>query len=170
MLETERQRVLVGRVSTFYGLKGGLKIFSYTDPRENIINYSPWQLNCNGEWLVYDLFSGRRHGKTVIAQLRGIEDRNQAAELVGVDISVWRDQLPAEVEGEYYWADLIGLNVINTDGTALGQVDHLIETGANDVLVLIGERERLIPYIMGSVVLSVDLQAAVIRVDWDPDF
>lgn len=170
MLETERQRVLVGRVSTFYGLKGGLKIFSYTDPRENIINYSPWQLNCNGEWLVYDLFSGRRHGKTVIAQLRGIEDRNQAAELVGVDISVWRDQLPAEVEGEYYWADLIGLNVINTDGTALGQVDHLIETGANDVLVLIGERERLIPYIMGSVVLSVDLQVAVIRVDWDPDF
>jgi len=170
MLETEKQRVLVGRVSTFYGLKGGLKIFSYTDPRENIINYSPWQLNCDGEWLTYDLFSGQRHGKTVIAQFRGIDNRDQAAVLIGADISVWRDQLPAEIEGEYYWADLIGLKVINTDGAALGQVDHLIETGANDVLVLVGERERLIPYIKNSVVLSVDLDTAVIRVDWDPDF
>ncbi|VAW86173.1 16S rRNA processing protein RimM [hydrothermal vent metagenome] len=170
MLETEKQRVLVGRVSTFYGLKGGLKIFSYTDPRENIINYSPWQLNCNGEWRVYDLLSGRRHGKTVIAQLRGIENRDQAATLIGVDISVWKNQLPTEVEGEYYWADLIGLNVINTNGIALGQVKYLIETGANDVLVLAGERERLIPYVKGSVVLSIDLNVGVIQVDWDPDF
>ncbi len=170
MAKTEEQRVLVGRVSTFYGLKGGLKIFSYTDPRENIINYSPWQLNCGDTWLTYNLRSGQRHGKTVIAELQGIENRDQAAALLGADIAVSKNQLPAKAEGEYYWADLIGLDVINTNGVTLGQVDHLIETGANDVLVLTGERERLIPYIRDSVVVSINLDTAVIQVDWDPDF
>ena len=164
------ERVLVGRVSTFFGLQGGLKIHSYTEPRENIVNYSPWQIKHNSEWVSYALQSGRRHGKTVVAQLCGIEDRDQAATLVGADIAVWRSQLPAVAEDEYYWSDLVDLNVVTTDGVALGKVDHLIETGANDVLVLSGERERLIPYVFGSVVLSVDLEAREIQVDWDPDF
>lgn len=116
------------------------------------------------------MLEGRQHGKGVVAHLQDCDDRDQAQALMGHEIGIRRDQLPVTAPGEYYWSDLHGLKVITLDGEALGTVDHLIETGANDVLVVKGERERLIPFISEQVIISVDLDAGEIQVDWDKDF
>jgi 16S rRNA processing protein RimM len=145
-------------------------VYSYTQPRENIIQYQPWQLNQGGDWQPRQVAEGQRHGKGVIARLAGCEDRDQAMLLMGTEIGIRRDQLPAPEPGEYYWSDLQGLEVVTEKGDSLGRVDHLIETGANDVLVVKGDRERLIPFVMQQVVTRVDLGAGTIQVDWDKDF
>ena len=162
----------MGRISGVYGVRGWVRIFSYTEPRENIISYRPWFLSKNkADWTKTALEDGRRHGKGVVAQLAGCTDRDAAHALIGREIAVRRDQLPETASGEYYWNDLVGLQVINAQDEKLGRIDHLLETGANDVLVLKeGERERLIPFVLDQVVLQVDLDNGVIRVDWDKDF
>lgn len=163
--------MVLGRVSGLFGVAGWVKVFSHTDPRENILTYSPWYLLRGGVWERRDLESGRRQGKGVVAHLEGCPDRDQAALLLGCDIAVRRDQLPeAAEEGEFYWTDLEGLRVRTTDGADLGVVDHLFETGANDVVVVRGDRERLIPYLWGTVIRRVDLDAGEMTVDWDPEF
>ena len=113
---------------------------------------------------------GRRHGKGVIARLQGVDSREGAAALSGMTVSVRREQLPRTAPGEYYWVDLIGLRVTTTDGAELGTVASLIETGANDVLVVAGARERLIPFLPERTVTCVDLEAGTLTVDWDSDF
>ena len=162
--------VLVGRISGLYGVRGWLKIFSYTEPRENIVGYSPWQLNKDGQWQTVNVESGRTHGKGVVVKLIGYDDRDRAALLIGCDIAVTREQLGEPEAGEYYWADLEGLKVITLEGVELGVVDHLFETGANDVVVVRGEREHLLPFVRGEVIRNIDLQRRVMEVDWDPDF
>lgn len=162
--------IVVGRISGVYGVRGWVKVFAYTRHREDILAYSPWYLRIAGEWKPLDVEDGRIHGKGIVAKLAGYEDRDAAARLLNTEIAVTRAQLPALAEGEYYWADLIGLDVVTANGVALGRVDHLLETGANDVLVVEGERERLIPFVPGQVVLDIDLGAGVILVDWDPEF
>lgn len=116
------------------------------------------------------MIEGRQHGKGVIALLADCSDRDQARALTGCEIGISRDALPAAQPGEYYWHDLQGLKVVTLAGEALGSVDHLIETGANDVLVVKGDRERLIPFVMGQVIVQVDLEQGEIRVDWDREF
>ena len=163
-------RIMIGRISGLYGVRGWVKIFSHTRPIKNILNYSPWQLGKNGQWQTISISEGRVQGKGIIAHLESIDSREQAASLLGAEIAVDRQQLPQPAKDEYYWADLIGLTVINREGITLGQVDHLLETGANDVLVLKGERERLIPFLPKQVILEVDLAQSVLRVDWGADF
>ena len=162
--------VVVGRVIGVFGVRGFLKVFSYTEPRENILGYRPWLVGRDGDWLEMDLEDGALQGKRLIARLAGVEDPESAAGLVGADIAVSRSVLPETGDEEYYWADLIGLAVVTVDGTPLGAVHRLLETGANDVLVVRGERERLIPYLRPAVVREIDLDAGTIRVDWNPDF
>lgn len=163
--------VIVGQVAGVFGVKGWIKVRSDTSPYDNILNYSPWYLQLNGNWVAYELLAGQKHSKGLIAQLKGCDDRDQAAELVGREIAISREQLPAASEGEYYWSDLIGLEVRNTRGELLGKVDKLMETGANDVLVVKGERgETLIPYVKNHYILSVDLAAGSIQVDWELDY
>jgi len=145
-------------------------VYSYTQPRENIIQYQPWQLSQGGDWQPRQVAEGQRHGKGVIVRLAGCEDRDQAMLLMGTEIGIRRDQLPAPGPGEYYWSDLQGLEVVTEKGESLGRVDRLIETGANDVLVVKGDRERLIPFVLHQVVTRVDLDAGTIQVDWDKDF
>ena len=147
-----------------------MRVFSYTQPRENIVQYQPWYLKQAGDWQPRQLAEGKRHGKGVIVRLQDCADRDQALSLMDSEIGISRDQLPATAPGEYYWGDLQGLEVVTQDDEPLGRVDHLIETGANDVLVVQGERERLIPFVLEQVVTRVDLDAGVIRVDWDKDF
>jgi len=170
--------VLMGRIVSLYGIKGWVKIHSDTVPRDNILGYSPWYLLRDGQWQRFSLQAGRIHGKGLVAQLEDCADRDRAAEWVGCTIAVLREQLP-EVEGEYYWRDLVGLQVRTTEGVLLGRIRELMETGANDVLVVREEAtgvdsnkqiERLIPYIKGQVVKKVDLQAGDLIVDWDPAF
>ena len=162
--------IILGRVSGLFGVKGWVKVYSHTSPREGILRYKTWYLKRETDWQAYELAAGQAQSKGVVAKLAGFEDRDQAAKLIDLDIGVRREQLPKLKPGEYYWSDLEGLRVENLDGVELGVVSHLFETGANDVLVVKGERERLIPYTRGEAVREVDLQAGIILVDWDPDF
>jgi 16S rRNA processing protein RimM len=168
----EREIVPLGHISGVHGVSGWLKIFSLTDPREAIFEYQPWLV---GEHLeTVHIKQGKRHGKHLIAMLENIKDREQAESLVNQQIAVFRDQLPKLGEEEYYWADLVGLAVQLEDGTSLGTIQSMLATGANDVMVVQGElqseRERLIPFVTGQYVKSVDLDVKLIVVDWDPDF
>ena len=162
--------VPLGRVGGPYGVRGWVRIVSGTEPPEQILGYSPWLLERNGEWRPYEVVSGRVHGKGLVAQLVGCSDRDQAALLAGAEIAVPRTALAELTADEYYWADLVGLAVVTTEGTDLGTVDHLIETGANDVLVVRGDRERLIPFTPGHAVVEVDLGQRRLTVAWDPAF
>ncbi len=166
--------ILLGRVSGLFGVKGWIKVYSDTEPRDNILNYSPWYLQRQGAWQPCEVIAGRVHGKGIVAQLANCPDRDAAAELVGSTIAIRREQLPATAKDEYYWSDLRGLTVITTQGVELGRVVNLMETGANDVLVVreTGEhgRERLIPFIRQQVVQAVDLEKGQLTVDWDPEF
>jgi len=174
---TPDEVLVVGRIVSVHGVKGWVKVYSHTDPMENIFDYQPWHLLEGGVWKPVKLTGKRRQGKGLVAGFEGYEDRDRAArELVGRDIAVPRSQLPESGDGEYYWRDLIGLRVKLDDGRDLGRVHGLMETGANDVLVVRGDaesldrQERLLPWTPGQVVSAVDLEAGELRVDWDPDF
>lgn len=162
--------LVLGKIIALFGVLGWVKIFSHTRPREAIFDYRPWLLKTPpGEWQTVNLTEHKLHGKGLVARFEGCHKRDQAAALLEREIAIWPSQLSDLPNGEYYWHELEGLKVINQDNESLGVVDHLLETGANDVLVVTGERERLIPHIP-DVVKSVDLEAGEIRVEWDQDF
>ncbi len=162
--------VVLGRVTGLYGVHGWLKIFSHTQPRDGILDYRPLYFSIRDEWRQLELEDGRAHGKGVVFKVAGYDGRDGALALLGSDIAIRREQLPKPVPGEYYWSDLQGLRVLTVDGADLGVVDHLLETGANDVLVVEGDRQRLLPFLQGDVIKSIDLVAGTMRVDWDPEF
>lgn len=166
---TETKPVILGQVTGLYGVKGWVKVHSYTEPREAILDYKDWLLLRDGDWQSVRLVEGKRHGKTVIARLEGVNDRDVAATYVDDDIGVPREQLPDAGRDEFYWADLEGLQVVHQDGRVLGKVAYLLATGANDVLVVKGDQEILIPFVQGEVIKDVDLAAGVINVDWEWD-
>lgn len=159
--------VILGRIVGLFGVKGWVKVYSYTVPPEAVLEHRHWLLDQQEGWRSLELLEGKRHGKSIIARIEGVEDRDAAAAYIGSDIGVSREQLPATAPGEYYWADLEGSKVVHKDGRELGTVDYLLETGANDVLVLKGEKERLIPFVMDKVILDVDVDKGVITVDWE---
>ncbi|GAB4290429.1 MAG: ribosome maturation factor RimM [Thiohalomonadaceae bacterium] len=161
--------IVVGRIAGLFGVRGWVKVYSHTQPLDNILRYSPWLVLRDGQWLPMKPLAGRLHGKGIVAHIEGCDDRDAAAALVGCDIAIVRSQLPRAEAGEIYWADLIGLQVVTLEGVELGVVDHLLETGANDVVVVRGERERLLPYVE-QVIREVDLDSGLLRVDWDPEF
>ena len=169
MTDALRQPVILGRVVGLFGVRGWVKVHSYTEPREALLEYRGWLLGRDGDWQPVEVAEGRQHGKGIVVRLQGIEDRDAAAELLGSDIGIDRDALPEAEDGRYYWADLEGLTVVHRDGTELGKVAYLMATGANDVLVVDGPVERLIPFVPETVILDVDLAAGVIRVDWEWD-
>ncbi len=164
--------VTLGKISGVFGVKGWVKVYSYTDPREGIANYSLWYLKQRGSWIPIKVKSGKKQAKTVVAQLDGINDRNRAETLIGLEIAVKREQLPKLAKGEFYWSELEGLRVDTIDGVEIGIVDYIFATGANDVLMVkkLDGGESLIPFINKDVIKSVDLEDSVITVDWDPDF
>ena len=166
-----QKRVLLGRVTGAFGVRGDVKLESWTEPRARIFGYQPWILRAaNGVEHEMQGARGRDTGKHVVATLPGIEDRDAAEALRGTEILVPRQVLPPAAPGEYYWVDLEGLRVVNVDGTDFGIVSHLFSTGANDVLVAQGERERMIPFVQPDYIRSVDFEAGVVTVDWDADF
>jgi 16S rRNA processing protein RimM len=167
-VKSTHQTVELGFISAVHGIKGWVKVHSWTRPMEAILDYQPWLLGEDGKSV--KIVDGRKQGKGLAALLSGFENREQAVALVGQKIFVGRDQMPPTEEDEYYWSDLEGLEVHTIQGEVLGRVDRLMETGANDVLVVRGDRDRLIPFIQGQYVKRVDLEAELIEVDWDPDF
>ncbi|TXS96013.1 ribosome maturation factor RimM [Parahaliea maris] len=179
--------LVVGKITGCYGIKGWVKIHSFTDPQENFLNYGGWVLRRRGGTEPIEFDAGKRQGKGLVAHIRGVDDRTAAESFRGLEVAVAADSLPALEEGDFYWHQLEGLEVWctakegtnkgaeeGTDGgeVLLGRVDYLIETGANDVLVVkasdgsIDDRERLIPYLPGDVVTRVDLEAGRLEVDW----
>ena len=162
--------VTLGRVSGVFGVKGWLKVQSYTEPRDNIVAFGVWTLRMNGADRAFEVEDRQGHAGNVVVKLRGIDDRDRAREWAGAEIVVERERLPEVRAGEFYWTDLEGLEVRTTAGIALGRVEHLLATGAHDVLVLGGSPQRLIPFVTGRVVKNVDLAAGLIVVDWAPDY
>jgi 16S rRNA processing protein RimM len=162
--------IVMGRIGGLFGVKGWVKLLSYTEPRTALFDYQPLYLAEDSDWRRIELEQGRAHGKGLIAKFIGVDDRDAAAALTGREIAIRREQLPPPAPGEYYWADLEGLRVVTVDGIELGRVDHLFSTGANDVLVVRGERERLIPFLRDQVIRGVDLDGGTLQVDWDPAF
>lgn len=165
---TDLARIVVGRIAGVYGLKGWVKVISETDPRTGILDYSPWLIGTDAT--PQTVCECKSHGRGMIVRLHGCDNRDAAAQLVGQEIAVAREQLPPPRPDEFYWFDLEGLSVVTTKGVVLGQVDHLFSTGVNDVLVVKGERERLLPFAWGDVVKEVNLERGRIEVDWDPEF
>lgn len=165
-----QQRINIGNIAGAFGVKGWVKVFSDTRPSENILAYSPWRLAKNNSCTTVTVINGHLQGKAIVAQLAEIKDREQAKLLTDWGISIAREQLPKTNVDEFYWSDLIGLTVITVGGHNLGQVDHLIETGANDVLVIKGGRERLIPFLVGKTVLKIDQKTRKMLVDWNSEF
>lgn len=168
--------IIVGRFASPYGIKGWLKLLSHTEPMENIAEYDPVWVSEGKTWKPLVLDKVQFHGKGLVAKICGCDDRTQAEQYIGRDIAIKPDQLPVLPDGEYYWSQLEGLAVFNREGLFLGIIDHLVETGANDVIVVkavpgsIDDRERWIPYVPDHHVLSVDLAVARMVVDWDAVF
>ena len=164
----DKQVVPLGHISGVHGVRGWVKIHSLTEPREAIFEYQPWLLGESLEEV--RILQGKKHGSRLIALFENTNDRETAEVLVTTPIAAYRDQLPETEDGKYYWMDLVGLAVKLEDGTVLGEVSNLLATGANDVMVVKGDRERLVPFVQGQYVKQVDLENGVIVVDWDPDF
>jgi len=161
-------QIVLGHVAGVHGINGWVKIHSHTDPRDAIFDYQPWLLGASGKAI--KLLEGKVSGKMLLAQLQDIDSRDAAEALQGQKIAVGREKLPPLQDQEFYWADLVGLEVSNQDGIVLGRVREMLATGANDVMVVSGDKERLIPFVMDLYVSQVDLCQGIVKVDWDPDF
>ncbi|MFK5983899.1 MAG: ribosome maturation factor RimM [Pseudomonadota bacterium] len=183
----DKQYIMLGKLNAHLGVKGWLKVYSYTDPKENILSYSQVLLfkeKANARekdkpifWKQVEIIDGRLQGKGVVVHIKGYDNREAAAELIGTTIGVSRDSLAKLAKDDYYWIDLIGLSVINQEGITLGNIDSMLATAANDVMIVKPEevinglqKEYLIPYIMGKYVFDVNLEAGTMQVDWDIDF
>jgi 16S rRNA processing protein RimM len=167
---TSQRQLLIGQIVGVHGLQGWVKLRSHTDPIDRILDYQPWLLRTRGSERAVAGVEGRLQGKGLMVHLPGADDRDAAEALVGSEIWVDRERLPPAAPGEYYWIDLEGLEVVTVEGRALGRVHHMMATGANDVMAVHGDRERLIPFLQPDVVTAVDLEAGRITVDWDAEF
>ena len=167
--------IVLGKIYSAHGVRGEVKVYSFTDPIDNLLDYPRWTLRRDGQTRQVDLAGGRLQGKVLVVKIKGLDDREEARSFAGFDICVPRSMLPVLADGEFYWHQLQGMKVIDQQGQLLGKIDHLLETGANDVMVVrpcdgsLDDRERLLPY-TDQCVLSVDVQSAEMRVDWDADF
>ena len=169
-------KLVMGRIVGAFGVQGWLKVQSFTEPAENLSEYQHWFVETDSDWRALETDQRRWQGGRLIVHVKGCDDRDQAQALAQRNIGVELDELPSLAAEEFYWHQLQGLQVLGVNNELLGKVEKLFETGANDVLVVVGcegsvdDKERLIPYLPGQVVKQVDLAAGQIRVDWDPDF
>jgi len=166
-----QRMILLGRLHGAFGVRGELKLESFTEPRSAILRYQPWILrHPSGRERELAGAKGRETNKGLVATFPEVADRDAAEALRGTEVWVSRSVLPPPRPGEYYWIDLEGLRVVNLEGVDFGTVSHLFSTGANDVLVAQGDRERMIPFLEPDYIKSVDFDAGVVTVDWDADF
>lgn len=161
--------VVMGRIAVPYGVKGWMKIQTFSELLDTLADYAEWYIKRGKDWQVYTVAEARVQSRFLVAALVGITDRDQALALKGCEVAVKRDSLPEAPEGEYYWSDLVGLNVVNLRGDAFGVIEQILEAGAHDVLEVRGERKHLIPFV-GQIVRHVDLAAGTVQVDWELDY
>jgi 16S rRNA processing protein RimM len=168
MTKADSEYLTVGKIGATFGVRGWLKVYSYTEFQANIVDYQPWYLSASGsEWTAVTLEDSRLHGDGLIIKLQHVNSPEEARLYTGQFIAIQRSQLPKLHPNEYYWSELEGLTVINQAGEVLGTVSYLIETGSNDVLVIKNDKEYAIPYLPGSVILKVDLEKKEIHVNWE---
>jgi len=160
--------VVLGRVGAPFGVRGWVKVQSYTDPPEGIVSYVPWHLARNGSLGTRAVLDWKAAGRQIAVQLQGVDTREAAGALTGAEVRVERSALPPTAPGEYYWDDLVGLEAVSGDGEPLGRVAGILELPAHPVLVLKGGRERLVPLVRERLV-DVDLGAGRLVLDWHPD-
>jgi 16S rRNA processing protein RimM len=166
----------MGRISAPFGIKGWIRVQPYSGNTGNLKNFPKWWLSCAAGWQEYEVEQAQVQGSDVVAKLAGCDDRDLAAAFKGRVVAIPREAFPPAEVGEFYWADLLGLKVVNGEGLDLGVVSSMLETGANAVMVVQQnavdggrEQERLIPFI-ADVIKRVDLAAGLIEVDWGADF
>jgi 16S rRNA processing protein RimM len=161
-------KILIGKIGAPYGVKGWIKVMAFNDSGTSILDYKPWHIGDNrGNWQIAKVESAKSYGKGYIAKFEGIDTPEDARILTGKTLSIVKSQLPKLAPNEFYWADLEGLTVINHLGKNLGTIAYLIETGSNDVLVVKGEKEHAIPYLMDDIIKSIDVESKTMHVDWD---
>ncbi|CAL7959883.1 Ribosome maturation factor RimM [Gammaproteobacteria bacterium] len=161
--------IIIGSFGKTFGVRGWIKINSFTSPKRNIIDFRPWLIQRNNSWEEIRVEASREHSDNIIVKLPNCSSPEEAQNFTNTKIAVWQKQLPKLQPNEYYWMDLIGLKVINLQEIEFGVVQDLMATGANDVLIVAGDRKRLIPYI-SNIILNVDLAKKIIQVDWQQDF
>lgn len=162
--------IIIGRFGRPHGIKGFVTVHSFTEPRDNILSYTDWHIFLNKSWQPVKLLNVEAHNKTIIAQVEGYPERESVIRLTNADIAVQRAQLAKLTPGEFYWHELIGMTVVNKKGELFGKVVEIMPTGANDVLIVQGERKHLIPYLLDQFVLEINPEQQIITVDWDMDF
>jgi 16S rRNA processing protein RimM len=178
--------LVMGKVGAPWGVKGWVKLVSYTDPPENLLDYRHFvltgargaeqgqagQKQAGQKQIEIELDAVRPQGQGLVGHIKGCDTPERSGLYTGGELWVAKSVLPALEEGEgYYWHQLERLTVKTLDGAVLGKVRHLMATGANDVLVIRDEqgKERLLPYVP-HVVRKVDIESGVIEVDWQPDW
>ncbi|VFP82763.1 ribosome maturation factor RimM [Candidatus Erwinia haradaeae] len=167
--------LIIGTIGSPHGTYGWLKVFSSTEVQTNIFTYQPWFIHKAGKWSIVEIERWTLHHHQIIVKIKGINHPEIAKEqLTNQKIIIHNNQLPLLLEGEYYWKDLIGCQVINTQDTVLGVVIQIIETGSNDVLIVHTNftvrdkiKERLIPFLHQKVIKNINLKTRMIYVDWD---
>ena len=176
-MSEQSEKIVVGKFGASYGIRGWLKVISYTDNQESIFDYSPWYISQKGEWVECKIESWKRHNQGLVAKLVGLDVREDTSLFTNLEIFINPVSLPELPEDEFYWRELFGMHVFTTKGYDLGKVTDLLETGSNDVLVVkanlkdaFGQKERLIPFLEEQVIISIDREAQRIEVDWDPGF
>lgn len=169
-MNTNSDWVLVGRFGRPHGIKGLITIISFTEPRDNILRYTEWYAHIHQQWQPLKLLHLEMNNKFILAEVEGYLEREEVARLTNIDIAIKREQLPTLQQGEYYWHQLIGMQVVTQQGVALGKVIEIMPTGSNDVLVVEGDKRHLIPYLMDRCILEINDSQREITVDWDVDF
>ena len=163
----------MGRIFGSWGVRGGIRVDPYSEDPETLATYKTWLIGSEGHWKEYKVLEARLHTTQVVAQLEGVDDRDEALKLKGSEVAVPRNSLPKPEDGSFFWSDLIGLAVVNTGGEALGEVKEMFSNGAQDVIdviasdVMAGEVKRLIPW---TAVKSVDIEGRKIEVEWGADW
>jgi len=161
--------IIVGKLGSTYGVQGWIKLYAYTEPTANILDYKPWYIEEAGHWSLIEHIESREQHKGIVVKFSGINNPEQARLLTGKKIAVLSTALPRLKKGEYYWSDLEGLTVINHDGAVLGKVIYLLETGSNDVLVIKNDKdnkEYAIPY-LSNIIENIDLTQKIINIHWE---
>ncbi|MDP3705585.1 MAG: ribosome maturation factor RimM [Legionellaceae bacterium] len=169
-MDNDNSWIVIGRFGRPQGLKGFIRVISFTEPQQNIVSYTPWYIKLDGAWQPVKLLEIEKHSKFILVQVDGYQQREQVSLLTNIDIVVQRAKLPSLPPGDYYWHELTGMKVVNKEGLLLGDVTDIVATGSNDVLVVVGEKRHLIPYLLGEYVINIDDNQRLITVDWDADF